>query len=603
MKNSIQKSSILISSKKGVYSRWYDDIYFDKTDGVKEKEHVYLNANDLANRIKLSDKLCIAELGFGTGLNFILTWRLWKKNRKPNSSLTYISFEKAPLSKKEMTRVHKKFKELNDFSDQLIQKLTDNYKTNRTIYFKSENINLILIYDDFSLLTNFDFKADIWFLDGFAPSKNPEVWDNSYYKNIYNRTNLKGSLSTFTSSGLVRRGLALAGFSVTKVSGFGQKREMLKAIKIEPDIKLKVNLNYENTIGPVAIIGAGISGASLAYAFRKRNIECYIVEKSSNVASGASGNKLALQMPKMTADNSPYGLMSLEAFTFSRNLAKELKAAPRSDGLILLPSRDREIIKFKKLLESGWPNDLIQRYTDKINCFNIDNYIYMRSSGIVDNIKFIKRLIDGVKIFFNFNVTKIKSTKNNSKIIHNEQGNVLNAQTVIWANGYNITDICDKIPIEPVSGQVTFLKSNPQTSKLKLNFSYGQFFSQSFKGYHQIGSSFNRNTNVNFNQIDQNKNLSFIPEFLKQRIINSNVDLNEYRVSVRSSTKDRMPFFCNLNEIKQNKYENEYVLGGMGAWGFVYAPYYAELMVRELLNENPIINSKLDKLLRINRLL
>ena len=603
MKNSIQKSSILISSKKGVYSRWYDDIYFDKTDGVKEKEHVYLNANDLANRIKLSDKLCIAELGFGTGLNFILTWRLWKKNRKPNSSLTYISFEKAPLSKKEMTRVYKKFKELNDFSDQLIQKLTDNYKTNRTIYFKSENINLILIYDDFSLLTNFDFKADIWFLDGFAPSKNPEVWDNSYYKNIYNRTNLKGSLSTFTSSGLVRRGLALAGFSVTKVSGFGQKREMLKAIKIEPDIKLKVNLNYENTIGPVAIIGAGISGASLAYAFRKRNIECYIVEKSSNVASGASGNKLALQMPKMTADNSPYGLMSLEAFTFSRNLAKELKAAPRSDGLILLPSRDREIIKFKKLLESGWPNDLIQSYTDKINCFNIDNYIYMRSSGIVDNIKFIKRLIDGVKIFFNFNVTKIKSTKNNSKIIHNEQGNVLNAQTVIWANGYNITDICDKIPIEPVSGQVTFLKSNSQTSKLKLNFSYGQFFSQSFKGYHQIGSTFNRNTNVNFNQIDQNKNLSFIPEFLKQRIINSNVDLNEYRVSVRSSTKDRMPFFCNLNEIKQNKYENEYVLGGMGAWGFVYAPYYAELMVRELLNENPIINSKLDKLLRINRLL
>ena len=603
MKNSIQKSSILISSKKGVYSRWYDDIYFDKTDGVKEKEHVYLNANDLANRIKLSDKLCIAELGFGTGLNFILTWRLWKKNRKPNSSLTYISFEKAPLSKKEMIRVYKKFKELNDFSDQLIQKLTDNYKTNRTIYFKSENINLILIYDDFSLLTNFDFKADIWFLDGFAPSKNPEVWDNSYYKNIYNRTNLKGSLSTFTSSGLVRRGLAQAGFNVTKVSGFGQKREMLKAIKIEPDIKLKVNLNYENTIGPVAIIGAGISGASLAYAFRKRNIECYIVEKSSNVASGASGNKLALQMPKMTADNSPYGLMSLEAFTFSRNLAKELKAAPRSDGLILLPSRDREIIKFKKLLESGWPNDLIQSYTDKINCFNIDNYIYMRSSGIVDNIKFIKRLIDGVKIFFNFNVIKIKSTKNNSKIIYNEQGNVLNAQTVIWANGYNITDICDKIPIEPVSGQVTFLKSNPQTSKLKLNFSYGQFFSQSFKGYHQIGSSFNRNTNVNFNQIDQNKNLSFIPEFLKQRIINSNVDLNEYRVSVRSSTKDRMPFFCNLNEIKQNKYENEYVLGGMGAWGFVYAPYYAELMVRELLNENPIINSKLDKLLRINRLL
>jgi len=603
MKNNIHKSSLLISSKKGVYSRRYDDIYFDKTDGIKEKEHVYLNANDLANRIQFSSKLCITELGFGTGLNFILTWRLWKKNRKPNSSLTYISFEKAPLSKKEMIRIYKKFNELNDFSNQLIQKLTDNYKTNRTIYFKSENINLILIYDDFSSLTNFDFKADVWFLDGFAPSKNPEAWDHSYYKHIYNRTNLRGSLSSFTSSGSVRRGLALAGFSVTKVSGFGKKREMLKAIKTEPEIKLKVNTNYVNSIGPVAIIGAGISGASLAYALRKRNVECYILEKSSKIANGASGNRLALQMPKMTADNSPYGLMSLEAFTFSRNLAKALKAAPVSDGLILLPSREREIIKFKKLLESGWPDDLIQRYTDKVNCFNIDNYIYMRSSGIVDNIEFIKRLIDDVKVFLNFNVTEIKSKKHNSKIIFDKDGHTLNAKTIIWANGFNITDVCDKIPVKPVSGQVTFLKSNSQTAKLKLNFSYGQFFSQSFKGYHQIGSSFNRNTNVNFNQNDQSKNLNSIPEFLKQRTLNSNVDLNEYRVSIRSSTKDRMPFFGNLNEIKQNNSEHEYVLGGMGAWGFVYAPYYAELMVRELLNENPIINSKLDKLLRINRLL
>ena len=136
MKNSIQKSSLLISSNKGVYSRRYDDIYFDKTDGVKEKEHVYLDANDLANRIQFLDKLCIAELGFGTGLNFILTWRLWKKNRKPNSSLTYISFEKAPLSKKEMTTVYKKFTELNYYSDQLIQNLTHNYKTNTHINIK-----------------------------------------------------------------------------------------------------------------------------------------------------------------------------------------------------------------------------------------------------------------------------------------------------------------------------------------------------------------------------------------------------------------------------------------------------------------------------------
>ena len=603
MKNNIQKPRLLISLKKGIFSRRYNDIYFDKLNGVNEKEYVYLEANDLANRFNLSNKFCIAEFGFGTGLNFILTWKLWKKHRKPNSSLTYISFENAPLSKKEMMRVYKKFTDLNVYSKELIKKLTHTYKTNRSIYFYSENINLILIYDDFSTLANFNFMADAWYLDGFSPNKNNEAWNENYYKQIYDRTNGKGSLSTYTVNGSVRRGLASAGFHVAKRKGFGQKKEMLTASKVNPINNIKIDLHSDNIIGPVAIIGAGISGASLAFALRKRNIECYILDKSSKIANGASGNKLALQMPKMTADNSPYGLLSLEAFSYSRNLAKELKAVPRTDGLILLPSREREIIKYKKLFKSNWPHDLVNDYTDKVKLYNIDNYVYMNSSGIVDNIKFIKNLINNVKVFLNFNVIEIKTTENNSKIIIDKQGNKMKAQTIIWANGYDMSNICDKIPIVPVSGQVTYLKNNSLTENLKLNFSYGQFFSQSFKGYHQIGSSFNRNTKTNFTETDQIKNLNSIPHFLKKRIEHSNIDKTEYRVSIRASTKDRMPFFCNLNEIRQYKTINEYALGGMGAWGYVYAPYYAELLVRELLNEKPLVNLNLDRLLRIKRFL
>ena len=603
MKNNIQKPRLLISLKKGIFSRRYNDIYFDKLNGVNEKEYVYLEANDLANRFKLSNKFCIAEFGFGTGLNFILTWKLWKKHRKPNSSLTYISFENAPLSKKEMMRVYKKFTDLNVYSKELIKKLTNTYKTNRSIYFYSENINLILIYDDFSTLANFNFMADAWYLDGFSPNKNNEAWNENYYKQIYDRTNAKGSLSTYTVNGSVRRGLASAGFHVAKRKGFGQKKEMLTASKVNPINNIKLDLHSDNIIGPVAIIGAGISGASLAFALRKRNIECYILDKSSKIANGASGNKLALQMPKMTADNSPYGLLSLEAFSYSRNLAKELKAVPRTDGLILLPSREREIIKYKKLFKSNWPHDLVNDYTDKVKLYNIDNYVYMNSSGIVDNIKFIKNLINNVKVFLNFNVIEIKTTENNSKIIIDKQGNKMKAQTIIWANGYDMSNMCDKIPIAPVSGQVTYLKNNSLTENLKLNFSYGQFFSQSFKGYHQIGSSFNRNTKTNFTETDQIKNLNSIPHFLKKRIEHSNIDKTEYRVSIRASTKDRMPFFCNLNEIRQYKTINEYALGGMGAWGYVYAPYYAELLIRELLNEKSLVNLNLDRLLRIKRFL
>ena len=92
----------------------------------------------------------------------------------------------------------------------------------------------------------------------------------------------------------------------------------------------------------------------------------------------------------------------------------------------------------------------------------------MRSSGIVDNIEFIKRLIDDVKVFFNFNVTEIKSKKHNSKIIFDKHGHTLNAKTIIWANGFNITDVCDKIPVKPVSGQVTYFKKQLTNIKIKI---------------------------------------------------------------------------------------------------------------------------------------
>ena len=128
-----------------------------------------------------------------------------------------------------------------------------------------------------------------------------------------------------------------SGFSVSKVAGFGNKKESLIGIKKQPLSKINKVSSSKKYIGPVAIIGSGSSGASLAYSLRKRNIECFLVDKSSKYASGASGNKLALQMPKLTLDNSPYGLLSLEAFTYSRNLAKNLNSIPPSNGLIVLP--------------------------------------------------------------------------------------------------------------------------------------------------------------------------------------------------------------------------------------------------------------------------
>ena len=601
MKNNLINPKFSISSKLGIYSKSYNDIYFDKLNGPKETEHVYLNTNNLTKKFKNKQKFVIAEIGFGTGLNFILTWKLWKENRKTNGSLTYISFENAPLSKKDIERVYKKFKKLDGYSRFLLKNIPERYKSTHRIFIKADNINLILIYDDITSLINFNFKADTWFLDGFSPKKNPLVWTDKLFKQLYNFTNLDGSLSTFSVAGHIRRGLLKAGFKVSKVSGYGNKKEISYAIKNDLISSNQYKFSCEKKIGPVAIIGSGISGASLAYALRKRNIECFIIDKSYKLANGASGNKIALQMPKLTMDNSPYGQLSLEAFLFSRKIAKSLNAIPKSDGLVLIPSRDRDILKFKKLLENNWPLDLLNNNYDKLNFLKFINHIYMKSSGIVDNSKFIQNLIKDVEFISKFDVKKITS-KDSFNIIIDKFGNRLKAKTVIWANGFEMTNLSQNLPINPISGQVTYLKANELSSNLKINFSYGHHFSQAFKGYHQIGASFNRNANTSYREIDQKNNIKSIPEFLRKNIL-YNVNESSNRVSVRASTKDRMPFFGDLNSLTDKKSNNIYILGGMGAWRFVYAPFYAEILVKKIINDQLVINSKLEKLLTIERLL
>ena len=602
MKNILKKSYLAISSELGIYSNLYKDIYFDKKHGIKETQHNFIKANNLASRFKNSDKFIISELGFGTGLSFLMTLKLWKETKKPNAKLIYISFESAPLTKIELNNVYKKVSGVKILFNQLIKKLPILYQSTHRIFFDSENVELILIYDDFNSLKNFKFKADAWFLDGFAPKKNKSAWNSKLFEQIYLSTKFQGTFSTFTSAGHVRRGLSNSGFSVSKVAGFGNKKESLIGIKKPPLSKINKVSSSKKYIGPVAIIGSGISGASLAYSLRKRNIECFLVDKSSKYASGASGNKLALQMPKLTLDNSPYGLLSLEAFTYSRNLAKNLNSIPPSDGLIVLPSRERDQVKYLKLLQNNWPLDLITNKVDNAKFLENINYVYMKSSGILDNKKFIKNLIKDVKFVTNFDVKKVINTKDQHKLLIDDKGNSLKAKTVIWANGYEMKHLSNNVPINSISGQVTYLKENKAYNNFKLNFSYGHHFSQAFGGYHQIGSSFNRNEDKNYKEIDQINNLNSIPEFLK-KLIKDFKNETKYRVSVRASTKDRMPFFCSLQTVTNKNTKNEYLLGGMGSWGFVYAPLYAEFLIKSLLNEPLVINSNMERLLGVNRLL
>ncbi len=203
----------------------FDDPYYSLVGGLDETRHVFINGNSLPARF--TSPLHIAELGFGTGLNLLVTWAAWAAtpNRAP---LHFTSFEAFPMAKSDMAEALKAFPEISSLAEQLLTlwspgagpvQLTDGLTLN------------VIIGDARQILPAWDGLADAWFLDGFSPAKNPQLWEPALLKSVGQHTTTGGTAATYSAAGHVRQSLTTAGFTVSRVQGFGTKRHMTTAIK------------------------------------------------------------------------------------------------------------------------------------------------------------------------------------------------------------------------------------------------------------------------------------------------------------------------------------------------------------------------------------
>lgn len=200
-------------------SRRFDDPYFSLADGLAETRHVFLAGNDLPTR--LCDGFHIAELGFGTGLNMLATRLMWAATN-PSGTVLFTSFEAFPLSAEDIARALDAFPEARAVADDFLAQWA---KGQRNI--QLPGLVLTVIEGDArQTLGQWQGKADAWFLDGFSPAKNPELWSPDLMAEVYAHTQPGGTFATYTAAGHVRRSLAEAGFEVTRLPGHGRKRHM-----------------------------------------------------------------------------------------------------------------------------------------------------------------------------------------------------------------------------------------------------------------------------------------------------------------------------------------------------------------------------------------
>lgn len=204
----------------------FDDPYYSTHDGRLETDHVFIQGNHLPARWKKLSHSTIAELGFGTGLNFLETVRQWHELSPPEATLDFVSFEQFPISKEAMARALSHWQELDPLRPTLCELWLPEVEILQVEFLP--NISLTVFMGDANVrLPQLSLTADAWYLDGFAPARNPQLWNAELMQQVFDHTRPGGTFATYSAAGSVRRNLQAAGFKVSKTTGFAGKRDML----------------------------------------------------------------------------------------------------------------------------------------------------------------------------------------------------------------------------------------------------------------------------------------------------------------------------------------------------------------------------------------
>ena len=354
----------------------FGDVYFSHADGLAETRHVFLAHNQLPDRLAgLVPQQCftIAELGFGTGLNLLATWQLWRQLRDTypqlaDARLHFITTEKFPIPLADLTHIlalwGQRAPELVALIEPLLAAYPPLIAGCHRLDFSYDNLTVdIWLGDAAQSLSKLAIERsqqsapqphiDAWFLDGFAPSCNSTLWADSIFAQMQRLSRPHTTAATYSCAGIVKRGLKEHGFAIKKVKGFGRKREMLTAIMTDTDhIDVTSDnkscdneshdaeqITTDSTFNHTAIIGAGVSGLLTAWSLANRGIAVTLLDKTAPLA-GASGNPRALLALKMTPIHHVDEHLHTIGYLYSSRLYRDLnqKATQLNTAPVLEPT-------------------------------------------------------------------------------------------------------------------------------------------------------------------------------------------------------------------------------------------------------------------------
>ncbi len=642
------------------YSTHFDDFYFSMNDAVEERNYVFIEQNNLLPRwqaLNSGDSFSVGELGFGAGINFLLSCKHWLATAPANCTLHYYAAESHPLSLMDFNKVIKLWPTLRQFGDALRETYPQMVEGFHRIQLFDHRVHLCLMlgeagkmFEALAESSEIDYalhnknSIQSWFLDGFSPAKNPTIWRQTLLHTVAALSSEETTLSTYSAARCVADNLKNAGFSIERRDGFAKKRQLIFARangkKSTGVRRPNASHHWHLTSSPerlhthsnqVSIIGAGIAGCTTAATLAKRGYKVTLVDRYSKPAQGASGNKQAVVYPKLSIQRDPLPLINLKAMLYAAAFYQPFwkLGLGQQCGVILLAESDNDSQVFTKLIKSfsdlpSFVQILTHHEIEKITNIQTQTQraLYFPTLGWLSPVGVCEALLSHDNItYVQADVHQIEQEPDSKAWFLIDQRNelILKSERLVIANSHD----CERFEqtnffgLKKLRGQVSDYPPSSASENLATVICGDGYITPAHNGFHSIGATYNlRVDSLELRTKDHQANIDQIKRTdsaIGQALKVVDAEKLTGRANFRCTTRDYLPIAGPVPKAKEmiesfaflrkdarqrssqlgSYYSNLYVNCGMGSRGLGYAPITAELIADEITHSLPAIERNL----------
>lgn len=584
-----------------LYSPQFDDIYASSQGTLAQAQHVFLNGNDLPERWHKAGCFTIVETGFGAGLNFLATWRTLRELPSVSTRLHFISVEKHPFHLAGLERIHERYPELRDIAEQLRERYPPLLPGFHRLHFDGGRLTLTLLFGDaVPMLRQLQARADAFFLDGFAPAKNPQMWSQEIFAELARLANPGATLATYTVAAAVCHGLTEAGFAVEKRAGFARKREMLCGRFCRPATDAAPRKDRR-----AIIIGAGLAGTSCAQRLAERGWSVQLIERHRAPAQEASGNPAGLVRPVFSLDWNTHSRFTSAAFLYAIRHQTALEKLDRrpihGEGGVLQLARDpNHFDKQQRIVEQfALPADLVKvmqpREAAELAGVPVAGPACWFPSAVWANPASMCRSNLGgsggfVGFLYGHDVAGLRYGDGRWEVLDGSGEVLAAAPVVVLANACTASRFSQAawLPLRPVRGQVSLMRQRPGRN-LGIAVCREGYVTPAIDGMHCFGASFNEGMlEQEIRSEDHMANLRRLEAMLPGFGDGIAPEMLGGRVAFRAMSADRLPVLGALSDPRSQDMSGEdglFACLALGSRGMTWAALAAEIVASRITGE------------------